>query len=193
MLMRTTATLTALALIALVGACDSDGGSSEPTTTSLTPAEASQAYVAHTEARVAAECERDQRCDSPPPYASVDACVQAEVAKIVEVKRTRLAASIEAGHTLYDPTAAAACEAVLGGACSVTFLDDIAPACNPVISGNVAIDGACIAHFECADPPGHSGLGPYCFDGCEGLWGDEDEDVSGTCVLESPIATGACP
>lgn len=205
---RVRATLSALTLLALGAAgCDATtSGDTQPTGdattgdataqdasgTSMTPAERAQAYRTYIADRMAAECAHDLRCESPAPYDSQEACVADRMASASQTKLDRIASSIEAGKTSFDPAMAEACVDVYGGKCELSFLNDVAPVCNPVIDGLVPIGEACVGHFECARPADHEGTGPYCFDGCTAAWGDEDPAVHGVCYLQSPLTTPEC-
>ena len=120
----------------------------------------------------------------------MEACLAALDEGIVRA-RARIEAAVAADRVAYDSTAAAHALEVVRGGCEIDFVA-VASAFAPVISGKVADGAPCLAHFECAEPEGHAGLGPYCFDGCEGLFGTEEEAGSGVCTLESPVGTAEC-
>jgi hypothetical protein len=139
---------------------------------------------------VRADCDRDQRCSSIPAHESVDECVAA-VAPDTARQRTRIAESVKAGKTSYDSGAAQTCLDLLAGGCETSDLD-VLQACNKVIEGKVAVGQPCIGHFECDPGDGTSSNGPWCFDGCTGLFGGEDPEGAGTCVATSPARTPQC-
>jgi len=183
---------TALFLSMCIAGCPSgdpaDGGSEAST---LTPDEAAVAYAAHLDARTRASCDREQRCEDNPTHATAEDCVVAEQ-EAFGVHQDRIVASIADGNSLYDDSAAAACEEAYAGPCDTDTLD-ILTVCGAVVEGNVAEGGDCIGHFECAEPEGHQGTGPFCFDGCTPAIGDEEPSVAGTCTLTSPVLDEACP
>lgn len=182
---RALAWLCASLAVVLTG-CPSVDGDTDP---EPLPAEVAS-YPVYVAAYATADCERDLRCDDKPKHATVQACVDA-IDPDTKLARERIGASVAAGKTAYDPTFARDCLAIIRGPCSTDFLS-ILKVCNEVITGLVPIDGKCIAHFECAEPAGHTGLGPYCFEGCKGLFGSEDPIGAGTCVLKSPVNDPPC-
>ena len=182
--------LSLLIPLLLCTACD-DGGTddADAAVPSMTPAEAATAYQTFTGLLTNAQCERDARCDGDTQ--GVTDCVVAAGEELGPA-RDRIQASIAVGQTAYDDAAATACVAKYNGDCSLSLIQEILPVCNQVIEGLLAVDAECKGHFECADVPGHMGRGPYCFDGCDGLFGMQPAGQTGLCVLESPIAAGAC-
>jgi|GEM_PF-6972249 hypothetical protein len=149
-----------------------------------------KAYLDHIEQLLQAKCDRAQRCDSPQPEETVAECVaRREVESHPKVDR--IADSIAAQGTAYDSMAAASCLATYTGDCTITATQQNA-ACAPVIEGTLPVGSACVGHFECGEPVGHQGMGPYCFEECTGLWGNEDPIGNGICVAKSPISTGEC-
>lgn len=146
-------------------------------------------YTAYVTAFVNANCDRDIRCTKPNKYATIEACV-ADLPATLTLQRKHIGESVTAGKTSYDAAQAKVCLDAVRGPCSTPSLD-VLKACNPVVDGKVALGESCIGHFECLDVP-TKGYGPYCFEGCNGLFGDQDPAPTGKCVAESPIGTPAC-
>jgi hypothetical protein len=170
-----------LVLAAGFGGCETQEGESLPDDV-LT-------YDAYITAFERADCERRQRCEAPPPFDDVEACLAA-IAPDLRRARQRIASSVALGRTTYDRAAADECLETVRGACSQDPVDVLA-ACNVVIEGTLAEGEGCLGHFECA--PSAEVERPFCFEGCTGLFGSEETAGSGQCVAASPIGTPACP
>ncbi len=169
----------ALVLLFLcAGGCETQEGESLPDDVAT--------YDAYITAYEIADCERRQRCEAPPPFDDVDACLAA-IDPALRRTRQRIAESVAVGNTHFDPSAADGCLEAVRGACS----QRPDAACNAVIDGNVAVGGACVGHFECA--PTDAAPRPFCFAGCTGLLGGEEPAGMGECVAASPVGTPACP
>jgi hypothetical protein len=138
----------------------------------------------------AAECDREIRCGENALHKTVEACLSAIPANL-DRQRKAIAASITSGKSQYSPTDAQACLDAVRAPCTGSAID-ILSACNKVVSGKVALGQACVGHFECEDVPVVKGYGPYCFNGCKGLFGEEDPQQAGVCVAESPVQTPTC-
>ncbi len=132
--------------------------------------------------RERALCERRQRCESPAPFSSVDACVAASDEDL-RAATPRIADSIVRGGTKYFADAAAECLAIHETSCSTSYID-ILIVCNKAYEGQQAAGESCVGHFECGGPSGPDRL--LCFDGCSALFGYEDVVGAGQCVQGRP-------
>lgn len=137
-----------------------------------------------------AQCEREQRCEDSPAATSVEECLES-IAPGLKRARERTSASIASGKTAYDAEVAEQCLGKIEGSCELTQVDILA-FCNEVIAGTLGIGQDCVAHFECEDPDGTRSNGPWCFEECTGLTGQEDQAGQGSCVAASPVNTPAC-
>lgn len=177
----------ALGAVSCSDATTAAGGDASGADTT-TPTETAN-YDAYIAAYASADCDRQVRCTTPSKYVTVDACMAA-ISPAIAIQRKHIGESVAAGKTSYDAAQAGLCLAAVRGSCSAATLS-VLQACNPVIEGKVALGAACVGHFECLDTtPKDSG--PYCFNGCTGLFGDQDPPPAGTCVAQSPITTPAC-
>lgn len=134
------------------------------------------------------DCERQVRCGATPP-ASVDACVQAYDPGTQRAAERKLT-SVAEGRVQYSARDASACLAAYAGSCS-TPMTDILAICNVVFIGTQAVGDPCRGHFDC-DRSHATAAGPYCFEGCQSLFGTEADAGEGTCVATSPAGTPAC-
>ncbi|MFN3201615.1 MAG: hypothetical protein ACE366_24645 [Bradymonadia bacterium] len=139
-----------------------------------------------------AECDRDQRCEAEPSHDDAAACV-AELAADMATQTTRLNRldSVDAGTLLFYPSVGAEVVTMLEGSCDTSFLDILTKNAE-AFEGQVELGGDCRGHYECSDE-GISGTGPFCFNGCDGFFGEENRGLNGTCVETSPIGTPECP
>lgn len=179
--------VTAVLLGALLGAC---GGDAEPDATpdagdtddtgGTTGEAASESYLAWRSQANRASCQRRLRCESPPPYDSVEACLD-DFDGDVLAAAPRIADSIASGRTAFFAEHAEPCLEKYEQPCDAPYTD-ILVVCNRVYTGLRAQGDDCVGHFECGD--GAERL--LCFDGCEALLGYEDELGSGVCVADAP-------
>lgn len=168
----------ALAIAGCDDASEGDGGGG------ATDAPSSREFF---EQRIAADCDREVRCEAAAE--SAQDCATRRIAE-ARVQLDRFIGGTQDGSIAYDGASATTCLAKIGGACSLDLVTDILPPCNAVLEGTLAVDAACFAHVQCGEQGGAAGL---CFAGCAGLFGDEEPLGVGACVQRSPIGTAACP
>jgi hypothetical protein len=140
-------------------------------------------YRDYIDAFQSARCARDLRCEDEPGFASEEECL-AQIEESLVRGRARIETSVDLGRTLFYPDAVDGCLAAIEGSCELGIVE-IAMACNPVLEGAQSVGEPCVGHFECAGDA-------LCFDGCDGIQGDEDSEHTGTCVAESPIRSPEC-
>jgi hypothetical protein len=173
------------ALSLLFTACGSSSGNDSPDATIDTGTTGDAAAAAFTTWRadhIRSGCERKQRCVTPAPFPSVDACVAA-ADEDVQAATPRIADSISRGDTKFFADLAADCLAIYESACS-TSMTDILIVCNKAYDGQQQLGEPCVGHFECGGP---SGVDRWlCWEGCTSLYGYEEMLGNGQCVQGRP-------